>query len=482
MRQHNDTDKRLRGDETEGFSLQEQRSLNGSERTRILIICPIIGRSNYRAETLSPQRAGRAIDDFGTRDQEAKREEAIGLAQAIDLDIVNTLMVPIQRPRPSTLIGSGKVDEIKRLVNSSDIELVFVDAVLSPVQQRNLEREWSCKILDRTGLILEIFGARAQTREGRLQVELAHLQYQKSRLVRSWTHLERQRGGFGFLGGPGETQIEADKRLIQERIRKIEKLLAKVRRTRALHRGSRKRVPYPVIALVGYTNAGKSTLFNHLTEAKVDAKDLLFATLDPTLRATKLPGGRDVILSDTVGFVSDLPHELVAAFRSTLEEVIEADLIIHVRDISHADSEAQARDVAEVLKEIGIGVEDETKTTPMIEAWNKADLLDDETRENLQNVASRMDHVVLISAATGDGLNDLLQKIEANVGAGEETRAVTLGFSEGKKINWIYEHCDVLDRDEKQDHTVKLNVRIPQHRRGEFIRKFGANPVQGGRS
>ncbi|MBZ0215994.1 MAG: GTPase HflX, partial [Fimbriimonadaceae bacterium] len=375
MRQDRDTDKQTQRAQTEGFSLHSRHGSERSERTRILIVCPVLAHSPSARDVGSlHSRPGGSSTPF--RDERARREEAVGLAQAIDLNIINTVPVQLKRARPSTLIGSGKVAEIKSLVESGEIEMVFVDAVLSPVQQRNLEREWSCKILDRTGLILEIFGARAHTREGRLQVELAHLQYQKSRLVRSWTHLERQRGGFGFLGGPGETQIEADKRLIQERISKIEHLLAKVRRTRALHRGSRKRVPYPVIALVGYTNAGKSTLFNRLTDASVDAKDLLFATLDPTLRAVELPGGRDVILSDTVGFVSDLPHELVAAFRSTLEEVIEADLIIHVRDISHADSDAQARDVADVLQEIGISTSDETDATPLIEAWNKADLLE----------------------------------------------------------------------------------------------------------
>ncbi len=475
LRQQRDKEGLLAGEKVDR-SASGVRETKIADSPRILVVCPVLVRLPMRRATSGSSR-GLSLHShrkMGDRTDQARLEEAVGLAQAIKLDVINTYLVPTPRPRPSTLIGSGKVEEIKTLVNSGDIELVFMDAILTPVQQRNLERAWNCKILDRTGLILEIFGARAQTREGRLQVELAHLQYQKSRLVRSWTHLERQRGGFGFLGGPGETQIEADRRMIQERISKIERLLAKVRRTRELHRKSRKRVPYPIVALVGYTNAGKSTLFNYLTNASVDAKDLLFATLDPTLRAVKLPAGRDIILSDTVGFVSDLPHELVAAFRATLEEVIESDLIVHVRDISHPDSEAQALDVAEVLGNIGIDIKTKNAHPKFIETWNKADLLDGEQLENLGRIAKRSDNVVLISAITGEGLDDLLSLVETKLVAGEEERELTLGARQGREINWIYEHCDVLDRRDLEDGQVVMKIRIPRPRQGEFVRKFGA--------
>lgn len=461
-------------------STRPKHQLERGIATKILVVCPVLSKAPPKKNGLTQRQvASGAAKNVGgavssTRNDKARQEEAIGLAKAIELEIVDTLLLNVPRPRPATLIGSGKVDEIKSIVSDENIELVFIDAILSPVQQRNLERAWSCKILDRTGLILEIFGARAQTREGRLQVELAHLQYEKSRLVRSWTHLERQRGGFGFLGGPGETQIEADKRMIQERIAKIERLLAKVRRTRALHRGSRKRVPYPIVALVGYTNAGKSTLFNRLTNSNVDAKDLLFATLDPTLRAAKLAGGRDIILSDTVGFVSDLPHELVAAFRSTLEEVIEADIIVHVRDISHPDSVAQASDVADVLHEIGIVSADENGQNKIIEAWNKADLLNDDNQEIQRNNAARRERIVLLSAISGEGLDDLLDIIERQISVGELIQVVTLGAERGREINWIYEHCDVLDRSDEENGQVVLNVRVPRRRQNEFARKFNA--------
>ena len=322
----------------------------------------------------------------GERLPAARLEEATGLARAIDLDVIESGIVPLTEIRPATFIGKGKVEEIAGLVKSHEIGLVVMDGALSPVQQRNLEKAWGTKVLDRTGLILEIFGRRARTREGTLQVEHAHLTYQKSRLVRSWTHLERQRGGFGFLGGPGETQIEADRRQIDERIARIEAELDKVKRMRKLHRESRKRVPYPIVALVGYTNAGKSTLFNRLTRATVLEADMLFATLDPTLRAVRLPGGMKIILSDTVGFISELPTMLVAAFRATLEEVVEADVVLHVRDVSHEDTEAQSRDVEEVLTALGIDPNEEQR---LIEVWNKIDRLDADGRARLNNLAER---------------------------------------------------------------------------------------------
>jgi len=314
----------------------------------------IEGPQATRAIVVHVERKGRVAAPLGDRDASSRLEEAVGLALAIDLEIAGQLVAMLAQPKPATLLGQGKVEEIARLVEDTEADLVIINGTLSPIQQRNLEKAWNAKVLDRTGLILEIFGRRAHTREGLLQVELAHLRYQKSRLVRSWTHLERQRGGFGFLGGPGETQLEADRRLIQERISRLEKQLDSVVKTRGLHRSGRARVPYPVVALVGYTNAGKSTLFNALTNAGVLAKDLLFATLDPAMRAISLPHGRKAVLSDTVGFISDLPTPLIAAFRATLEEVIEADVILHVRDISHPESEAQAADVSGILTELGI--------------------------------------------------------------------------------------------------------------------------------
>ncbi len=345
----------------------------------------------------------------------AKLGEAVGLASAIDLNVVSSGIVPLGDIRPATFIGKGKVEEIAGLVKGEEAGIVVMDCALSPVQQRNLEKAWGAKVLDRTGLILEIFGRRARTREGALQVELAHLTYQKSRLVRSWTHLERQRGGFGFLGGPGETQIESDRRMIEERIARIEGDLDKVKRTRKLHRDSRKRVPYPIVALVGYTNAGKSTLFNRMTRASVLSADMLFATLDPTLRAVDLPQGLRIILSDTVGFISDLPTMLVAAFRATLEEVIEADLILHVRDVSHEDTQAQSLDVEEVLRQLGIAAQDRER---MVEVWNKIDQLDEEARRRLRNLAEREPaerHPVLVSALSGEGLDRLAAEIETRL-------------------------------------------------------------------
>ena len=390
--------------------------------------------------------------------------EAVGLTAAIGLDVIAAQVVSLSRTVPPTLIGSGKVEEIAAEARGLEPEVIIVNAQLSPVQQRNLERAWSAKVLDRTALILEIFGERAQTGEGRLQVEFAHLTYQRSRLVRSWTHLERQRGGFGFLGGPGETQIETDRRLIGERIAKIRRELEDVKRTRGLHRRARKRVPYPVVALVGYTNAGKSTLFNTLTKSKVVAENLLFATLDPTMRGLRLPSGRKIILSDTVGFIADLPHELVAAFRATLEEVLEADVIVHIRDAAHEESEAQKQDVLNVLAELGIQSDGER---PILEVLNKIDLLPPAIRAGFLS-RGRRSGPVAISALTGEAIPELESRIEAALGSGETVFHLKLDPSDGAGLAWAYAHGRVLDRRDRADRLTLTVAVDPQD-----IERFG---------
>ena len=390
------------------------------------------------------------------RSAEARVEEAEGLAQAIGIDVVTARPFRVRAVRPATLLGKGQVEEIAQAAQEQHAGLTIVDAPLTPIQQKNLEEEVGTNVIDRTGLILEIFGERAATSEGRLQVELAHLDYQAGRLVRSWTHLERQRGGFGFLGGPGETQIEADRRLIRDRMAKIRRELDQVKRTRSLHRGRRQRAPWPVIALVGYTNAGKSTLFNRLTGETVFAENLLFATLDPTMRDIRLPGFDKAILSDTVGFVSDLPTELIAAFRATLEEVREADLLVHVRNMAHPDREAQREDVEDVLASLGLG---EEGSPPRIEAWNKIDLLSGEELERLHEEARRREDVVPLSAMTGEGLEELRQCMAAKLRSGEEVHRIRLPAAAGERIAWLHSRGEVLNQTIEHD-QVELEVRL----------------------
>ena len=431
-------------------------------KTRVFVIGPY----------MTDRAAAYADGAKSLRSQEARLDEAEGLALAIDVEIVGREIALLSQIRPATYLGKGKVEDFAAKVKELEADLVVVDCALSPVQQRNLEKEFGAKVIDRTGLILEIFGERARTREGALQVELAHLTYQKSRLVRSWTHLERQRGGFGFLGGPGETQIETDRRLIQERMSRIELDLEKVKKTRGLHRKSRRDVPFPVVALVGYTNAGKSTLFNLLTNAEVFAKDLLFATLDPTLRVVKLPHGGKIILSDTVGFISDLPHMLVSAFRATLEEVLEADVVLHVRDIAHEDAEAQGADVADILGELGVDPHDPNR---LLEVWNKIDLLPVEERERLKTSAALRpegERPGAVSAVSGEGLGELLLAIEARLARGRVLLSVPIEASDGEGQAWLHSHTEVLARQAREDGAAQFEIRVSPEHRDRVLRRF----------
>jgi GTP-binding protein HflX len=436
---------------------------------RAVVMVPVLKQVRTRsgqaeaATALAPQRSN-----------EARLEEAVGLARAIDLTITEKIIVSVNEPRPATLIGTGKIEEIKAMLDETDAGLVIVDHPLTPVQQRNLEKAWNAKVIDRTGLILEIFGRRASTKEGTLQVDLAHLNYQKGRLVRSWTHLERQRGGAGFMGGPGETQIEADRRMLQDRIVKLERELEQVVRTRQLHRAKRRKVPHPIVALVGYTNAGKSTLFNRITGAGVLAEDMLFATLDPTLRRMKLPHGRTVILSDTVGFISNLPTHLVAAFRATLEEVLEADLILHVRDMSDPDNAAQSGDVVRILEDLGIG--ENERTERLIEVWNKIDNLDAEAHEAIAERAAGHSNIMALSAVTGEGVDRLIDEIGKRLSGVETEATITIPPEKLAIVSWVYENAQVDHRDDNEDGSVTLDLRLSASQADELERKLGNGP------
>lgn len=451
---------------SKGRTLKSRRRAPEETRrppSRVLIVVPVWKRQIRVGEKAKP------FPQIHT--PENRLAEAIGLANAIELDIVDALIVPLSEPRPSTLIGSGKVQELKDLIAEREIGLVVVDHIVTPVQQRNLEKTWECKVIDRNGLILEIFGQRARTKEGVLQVELAHLTYQKGRLVRAWTHLERQRGGSGFLGGPGEAQIELDRRMLQDRIDAIKGDLKEVVKTRELHREGRRKVPYPIVAIVGYTNAGKSTLFNKITGAGVLAMDQVFATLDPTMRELKLPSARKIILSDTVGFISDLPTMLVAAFRATLEEVVEADLILHVRDIAHEETEAQAGDVEKVLGDLGID------TLPadshILEVWNKVDLLTPERLSELQLEARRDERQpVLVSAISGEGIDALFEAIDARLGKADEVLELAIPGHEGALIAWLYENGDIVSRKTGDDGTLQMRVRVASEKKERMIAKL----------
>ena len=451
------------GPEDKGRTLKARRRApeeTRAPRQRVVVLVPVWKRQVRVGEKTRP------FPQIHT--PENRLAEAVGLCNAIELDIVDALIVPLSEPRPATLLGKGKVDELRGVVAEKNIGLVVVDHIVTPVQQRNLEKAWNCKVIDRTGLILEIFGSRARTREGVLQVELAHLSYRKGRLVRAWTHLERQRGGGGFLGGPGEAQIELDRRMLQDRIDAIKADLKEVVKTRDLHRKGRRKVPYPIVAIVGYTNAGKSTLFNKMTGAGVLAMDQVFATLDPTMREVKLPGARKIILSDTVGFISDLPTMLVAAFRATLEEVVEADLILHVRDIAHGETEAQAHDVEKVLHDLGID------TLPadrhILEVWNKVDLLSPERLAELQHDVARDERKpVLVSAVTGEGIDALLAAIDDRLGQADEILNLVIPGHLGALIAWLYENTDVMERAADDAGHVTLRVRVAQEKKDRVI-------------
>lgn len=426
-----------------------------------------------RAVIACPEFRGKAATG---QDSAARLEEAKGLALAIGIEVVDAFIIPIREARAATLFGEGQISNIDIACNQGEAELVIVDGALTAIQQRNLEEKLKRKVIDRTGLILEIFGERAATAEGRLQVELAHLDYQAGRLVRSWTHLERQRGGFGFLGGPGETQIEADRRLIRDRMAKLRRELEQVRRTRGLHRERRGRAPWPIIALVGYTNAGKSTLFNRLTGADVMAEDLLFATLDPTMRAVRLPGLDKAIVSDTVGFISDLPTQLVAAFRATLEEVMAADVIVHVRDIASPESKAQRRQVLQVLEDLGLVEEGNVAKIPIVEVWNKWDLLDhDRAAELREIIASRSDEIIVpASALTGEGSSALLERIGAMLTAGAKLHQFVLPAADGQRLAWLHAHGEVIEEAEAGEGddgpARRLTVRLTPRELGRFVR------------
>nr|WP_245157629.1 GTPase HflX [Brevundimonas sp. A19_0] len=422
-----------------------------------------------RALVLHPDRAAGSASARRPHD---RLDEAVGLAEALDLDVRGQEVITLRRTTPATLFGSGKVEEMAALVRAAEAEVVVIDDALTPVQQRNLEKAWEAKVIDRTGLILEIFGRRARTREGRLQVELARLEYERSRLVRTWTHLERQRGGTGSTGGPGETQIELDRRLIADRIVKLKGDLQDVRRTRGLHRTARKKVPFPTVALVGYTNAGKSTLFNHLTGAEVMAKDLLFATLDPTQRLIRLPQGRSALIADTVGFISDLPHELVESFRATLEEVAEADLILHVRDISSPETEAEAKDVETVLARISPadGEDEGTLQARTLEVWNKIDRLDADSRTAMV-ARSEVEGAVAVSALTGEGLEALRQAIAERIDTDAEIH-LTLEPQDGEALAWLYEHGRITERSSDPEGRTRLTVRLSEPALGRYQRLF----------